>query len=40
MIIKRVDSKQEEMGELEIFLRGKLAPYQRVSIERIGDIPS
>jgi len=39
MIIKRMDSKQEEMGELGIFLRGKLVPYQRFSIERTGDTP-
>ena len=34
MIIKRMDSKQEEIRELEIYLKGKLAPHQRFLIER------
>ena len=34
MIIKRIDSKQEEIRELEVLLKGKLIPYQRFLIER------
>jgi hypothetical protein len=34
MIIKRADSKQEEIQELEGLLKGKLASYQRFLIER------
>jgi hypothetical protein len=34
MIIKKMDSKQEEMAELTALLRGKLIPYQRFLIER------
>lgn len=34
MIIKRMDSKHEEIGKLEILLKGKLTPYQRFLIER------
>ena len=34
MIIKRMDSKQEEIGELEIFLKSKLTPPQRYLIKR------
>ena len=34
MIIKRMDSKQEEMAELTALLKGKLTPYQRFLIER------
>jgi hypothetical protein len=34
MIIKRMDSKEQEIGELETFLKGKLKPYQRLLIER------
>lgn len=33
MIIKKMDSKQEEIEELEIFLKGELTPYQRSSIK-------
>ncbi len=34
MIIKTMDSRQEEIRDLEIFLKGKLAPHQRFLIER------
>jgi hypothetical protein len=34
MIIKKMDSKQEEMAELTALLKGKLIPYQRFLIER------
>jgi hypothetical protein len=34
MIIKRVDSKQEEIAELTALLEGKLTSYQRFLIER------
>ena len=34
MIIKKMDSKQEEMAELTALLKGKLTPYQRFLIER------
>ncbi|VVB65309.1 Nuclease-related domain protein [uncultured archaeon] len=34
MIIKRMDSKQEEIGELEKLLKDKPTPYQRFLIER------
>jgi hypothetical protein len=34
MIIKRMDSKQEEVRELEAFLKGKLTPSQRFLIEK------
>ena len=34
MIIKKMDSKQEEIAELTVLLKGKLTPYQRFLIER------
>jgi hypothetical protein len=34
MIIKRMDSKQEEITELTGILEGKLTSYQRFLIER------
>jgi len=34
MIIKKMDSKQEEIAELTALLKGKLIPYQRFLIER------
>jgi hypothetical protein len=34
MIIKEMDSKQEEIGELTALLKGKPIPYQRFLIER------
>jgi hypothetical protein len=34
MIIKKMDSKQEEIAELTALLKGKLIPYQRSLIER------
>jgi hypothetical protein len=34
VIIKKMDSKQEEIGELETLLKGKLKSYQRLLIER------
>ena len=34
MIIKRMDSKEQEIAELETFLKGKLKPSQRSRIER------
>jgi hypothetical protein len=34
MIIKRMDSREQEIGELETLLKGKLIPYQRFLIER------
>jgi len=34
MIIKKMDSKQEEIAELTALLKGKLNPYQRFLIER------
>jgi hypothetical protein len=34
MIIKRMDSKEQEIGELETLLKGRLIPYQRFLIER------
>jgi hypothetical protein len=34
MIIKKMDSKQEEVAELTALLNGKLTPYQRFLIER------
>ena len=34
MIIKRTDSKQEEIAELTALLQGKLFPYQQFLIER------
>jgi hypothetical protein len=34
MIIKKMDSKQEEIAELTALLGSKLPPYQRVLIER------
>jgi hypothetical protein len=34
MIIKRMDSKREEIRELKILLKGKLSSYQRFLIER------
>ncbi|MGA2464240.1 MAG: nuclease-related domain-containing protein [Thermodesulfobacteriota bacterium] len=34
MIIKRMDSKKEEIGELAIFLKSELTPYQRFLIEK------
>jgi hypothetical protein len=34
MIIKKMDSKQEEIAELTTLLEGKLIPYQRFLIER------
>jgi hypothetical protein len=34
MIIKRIDSKQEEIQELEVLLKAKLIPNQRFLIER------
>jgi hypothetical protein len=34
MIIKKMDSKQEELAELTALLKGELIPYQRFLIER------
>ena len=34
MIIKKMDSKQEEIAELTALLKGRLIPYQRFLIER------
>jgi hypothetical protein len=34
MIIKKMDSKQEELAALTALLEGKLVPYQRFLIER------
>jgi hypothetical protein len=34
MIIKKMDSKQEEIAELTALLKGKLIPYQWSLIER------
>jgi hypothetical protein len=34
MILKKMDSKQEEIVELTALLKGKLIPYQRSLIER------
>jgi hypothetical protein len=34
MIIKKMDSKQEEIAELTAWLKGKLIPYERFLIER------
>jgi hypothetical protein len=34
MIIKKMDSKQEEIAELTALLKGKLIPYRRSLIER------
>jgi hypothetical protein len=34
MIIKKMDSKEEEIIELTALLRGKLTSYQRFSMER------
>ncbi len=34
MIIKKMDSKQEEIAELTALLKGKLTPQQRFLIER------
>ncbi len=34
MIIKKMDSKQEEIAELKALMKGKLFPYQRFLIER------
>ena len=34
MIIKRIDSKQREIAELEKLLKVKITPYQRFLIER------
>ena len=34
MIIKKMDSKQEEIAELTALLKGKLIPYQWFLIER------
>jgi hypothetical protein len=34
MIIKKMDSKGEEIGELTALLKGKISPYQRFLIER------
>ena len=34
MIIKRMDSKQDEIAELTALLKGRLTSYQRFSMER------
>ena len=34
MIIKRMDSKQDEIAELMALLKGRLTSYQRFSMER------
>ena len=34
MIIKKMDSKQEEIAEVTALLKGKLTPQQRFLIER------
>jgi hypothetical protein len=34
MIVKRMDSKEQEIAELETLLKAKLKPYQRFQIER------
>jgi len=34
MIIKRMDSKEQEIAELETLLKGRLSPYQRFQIDR------
>jgi hypothetical protein len=34
MIVKKMDSKEEEIIELETFLKSRLTSHQRFSIER------
>jgi hypothetical protein len=34
MIIKKMDSRREEIAELKVLLKGRLIPYQRFLIER------
>lgn len=34
MIVKKMDSKEEEIAELTALLKAKLTPYQRFLIER------